>query len=79
MKDWNQIISEFADNYAMKVTVVDTITYLAIATIGTPQSEAKWQVKKIDTSVAGTTVINWADGNGNFDNVATDLTSLSYS
>jgi len=38
---------------------------------------AAWQARKIDTSSG--VVITWADGDANFDNVATDLTSLSYS
>jgi hypothetical protein len=63
---------------AQKVTVVDTITYIGIAAPGTAQNVAKWQCKKIDTSVAGTTVITWADGNASFDNIVTDLTALTY-
>ena len=64
---------------AMKVVVVGTLTYLAIASPGTAQTTAKWQARKIDTSVSGTTVVTWADGNAEFDNVATDLTALTYS
>jgi hypothetical protein len=78
-KDWNQILQESNDNYATKITTVGSVTYVAIAPIGTGQTEAKWQAKKIDQSVAGTTVVTWADGNDAFDNIATDLTSLSYS
>lgn len=66
-----------ADNMAMKVTEVGSVTYLAIAAPGTPQSEAYWQVKKIDKTTG--VVITWADGDANYDNVATDLTSLTYS
>lgn len=66
-----------ADNTATKVTVSGLVTYIAIAAPGTDQSEAKWQAKKIDETTG--TVITWADGNANFDNIATDLTSLSYS
>lgn len=36
-----------------------------------------WQVKKIEASGANR-VITWADGNAEFDNVATDLTALTY-
>lgn len=68
------------DGYqATKVTVDGDYTYIAVAATGTDQSAARWQVKKIDESVVGTTVITWADGNANFDNVATDLTALTYS
>ena len=64
---------------AKKITVVSSVTYIASAKPGTAQASALWQVKKIDESVAGTTVITWANGDANFDNVATDLTTLSYS
>jgi len=64
---------------AQKVSVSGAITYVAIAPCGTAQSSAQWQVKKIDQSGGTATIITWADGNSNFDNVATDLTSLTYS
>jgi len=63
---------------AKKITVVGTTVYVAQAPIGTAQATAGWQCKKIATA-AGTTTITWADGNANFDNVATDLTVLTYS
>ena len=68
-----------ADAMATKITVSGSYTYIAIAAPGTAQDTAKWQVKRIYDDGAGTTVITWADGDANFDNVATDLTSLSYS
>jgi len=64
-------------NLAVKVTVSGTTTYVAEATIGSAQSSAVWRAKKIDESSG--TVITWADANDSFDNVATDLTALSYS
>lgn len=65
-----------AQSLAMKITVSGDITYIAQAAPGTAESEAKWQVKKIDASAG--VVFTWADGNSNFDNVATDLTALTY-
>jgi len=65
------------ESMAVKVTVVGDITYVGIASPGTAQTTAKWQCKKIDETTG--VVITWADGNANFDNVSTDLTSLSYS
>lgn len=65
--------------YAQKITVSGSITYIASAAPGSAQAAAVWQVKKIDESVAGTTVITWADGDGLFNNVATNLATLSYS
>lgn len=61
---------------ALKITESGTTTYVAISFPGTPVSSPLWQVKKIDESSG--TVITWADGDANFDNVATDLTALSY-
>ena len=66
-----------ADNLATKVTVVGSVTYVGLAAPGTSQATAKWQALKIDEGVGA--VSTYADGNANFDNVATDLTSLSYS
>ena len=62
---------------ALKVTTSGSITYVGIAAPGSSQSSAVWQCKKIDETTG--TVITWADGNANFDNVSTDLTSLTYS
>ena len=65
--------------FATKITVSGSYTYIGIAAPGTAQATAKWQCKRIDESVSGTTIITWADGSANFDQVATDLTALTYS
>lgn len=70
---------KIADCLAMKITTSGDYTYIAKSSPGTSQSDAKWQVVRIDSSTPGTTVFTWADGNASFDNVATDLTALSYS
>ena len=68
-----------ADNMAIKITQIDSSTLIiGLAKPGTAQSTAKWQCKKIITAGDDTT-ITWADGDSNFDNVATDLTALTYS
>lgn len=64
-------------SYAQKVTTSGSVTYVAIAVPGTAQSAAAWQVKKIDDTTG--TITTWADGDANFDNIATDLTALTYS
>lgn len=66
-----------APEQAIKVTTVDSSVYIGTATIGTEQSSAAWQAKKITTS-GTTTTVTWADGNANYDNIATDLTALTY-
>lgn len=67
-----------SENLNSKITVVGSDTYIGVAAPGTAQATAKWQCKKVSES-GGTTTITWADGNASFDNVATDLTSLTYS
>lgn len=62
---------------ATKITESGSITYIAKALPGTAQASSLWQCQKIDETSG--TVITWADGNANFDNVATDLTALTYS
>ena len=66
-----------ADSMAVKITESGTTTYIGIAAPGTAQSASTWQCKKIDESSG--MVLTWADGNADFDNVATDLTALTYS
>ena len=66
-----------ANNMSLKITEGSSVTYIAKAAPGTAQSEAKWQAMKMDETSG--LVITWADGNSDFDNVATDLTALSYS
>lgn len=73
--NWQRVLTA----QAKKITIDGSSTYIAVATPGTQLSDALWQVQKIDDSVAGTTLITWADGNANFDNIATDLTTLTYS
>lgn len=66
-------------NYAKKITVSGNYTYIATATLGTVDATATWRVFRIDVSVAGDTRFTWCDGDDNFNNVATDLTALTYS
>jgi hypothetical protein len=62
---------------AMKITEVGDTVYIAKAPVGTAQATAGWQVKRIQT-VGADTAITWCDSNAAFDNVATDLTTLTY-
>ena len=73
----DDIIANINSEYAQKITVSGNNTYVAIAPIGTLQSSANWQAKKITIS-GFDTVIAWAGG-GLFNQIATDLTGLSYS
>ena len=75
--DGGALQRNIADSMALKITESGAVTYIANAAPGTAQATAKWRCMKIDDSSG--TVITWADGNASFDNVASDLTALSYS
>jgi hypothetical protein len=56
------------------------VTYIGKALPGSATSGAVWQIQKIDeTQSPETTIITFADGNANFDNVWTNRLLLSYS
>lgn len=64
-------------NLAVKIVESGTTTYVGRAAIGSATSSAVWQVQKIDESSG--TIVTWADGNDNFDNIFDNYASLSYS
>jgi len=64
-----------ANSLALKYVIDGTDVYVGQAAPGTPLASALWQAFKF-TGADGT--ITWADGDGLFNNVATDLTALSY-
>ena len=64
-------------NEAIKITESGATTYIAFAAPGTSQSSANWKAMKLDDSDG--LLITYADGNAEFDNVASNLASLSYS
>ena len=68
--------TDFLD-YAIKITEVGNITYIAYAIPGSAQADAVWRAMKLDSSSG--LVITYADGDNGFNNAATDLTTLSYS
>lgn len=65
-----------ADSMSIKLVESGNIMYIAMAAPGTAESDAKWQARKMDATTG--LVITWADSNAEFDNVATDLASLTY-
>jgi hypothetical protein len=71
------VFQELETPMAVKITENGAVTYIAKAPAGSSQSDPVWQVRKVDETTG--TVITWADGDGNFDNIATDLTALTYS
>jgi len=62
---------------ARRIEVSGGITWLADAQPGTLLSASLWRAKQI-TEIGAVTDIQWADGNGNFDNAADSLSSLTY-
>jgi len=76
-------IPELVAHKSVVVEGTGVITqYDAVAPIGTLESEAKWLAwRKVitESGTTTTTVTTWADGDGSYDNVATDLTTLAYS
>jgi len=71
------VVSTGGGEQNLKLTESGNYTYVAKAPVGTAQASAAWQAFRIDETSG--LVILWADANDNFDNVATDLTVLSYS
>lgn len=68
--------------FATRIDDVSTtgVTYIGKAPIGSIESDAVWQIRKLDESGTPTTLsITWADGNSNFDNVWSDRLTESYS
>jgi len=64
-------------NYAIKITESGSYTYIGYANPGSDEADPVWKCLKLDDTSG--LVMTWADGDTNFDNVATDLTALDYS
>lgn len=64
-----------ANDVQTKIVDSGGYTYICKAPVGTAEATAGWKIYRIDTN--GSKV--YADGDSNFDNVATDPTSLTYS
>ena len=57
-----------------------TVRYQGHASPGAAEGAASWRIKKMTLDTSGRLVkTEFADGNGNFDNVWTDRAGLSYS
>lgn len=54
-------------------------TYFCEAVIGTLSSVALWRIFEVDETDANNVTLLWADGNKNYDNIADNAASLSYS
>ena len=54
------------------------VSYVGRAKPGTATSDPKWQIRRV-TITAPDSVVEWADGNNDYDNVWDDRLALSYS
>jgi hypothetical protein len=70
------IVQQFNTPKAIKITEAGSVTYIADAPVGSSQASAVWRAQKLDETSG--LVITWADS-GNYSQIATDLTALSYS
>jgi len=58
-------------------TTTANITYVGEAAVGASTAASTWRIKRINETSG--IVLQWADGNGNFDNVWSNRASLTYS
>ena len=72
-------ISISETHYSQIIRESGTFTYIMKATPGTLSGAASWQVKRINDDGAGATDFEWADGDSDFDNIASNYASLTYS
>jgi hypothetical protein len=76
-----KIFGTESDLSALIIYEDGSVLYVCKAVIGSGASDPLWQVQKIDATSG--VVIKWADGNANYDNLATNLNTvkniLSYS
>ena len=68
------------DLYARRFsyTAANLLEYEGRAVIGMGPAAAKWQIRKFTYTSSLPTLIEWADGNHEFDNVWNDRTTLVY-
>jgi hypothetical protein len=70
--------------YTKRVDEVGALIYIGEATPGTAASSALWRVQRITLTDAPSTstndvLIEWADGDANFNNIWDNRASLTYS
>lgn len=71
------LIKNDLDTWIIKDTSVTGTIYYGYATIGSNTSDSVWKIRR-DVTSGGVTVVEYADGDANFDNIWNDRTSLSY-
>lgn len=71
----SQTVVVTEDNKAVVLYENGDVLYVCKAAIGSSLSSAVWQIKKVDASSG--VVVTWCGGNANYDNSATDLTTVA--
>lgn len=64
-------------DYTVRIDTVSTTYYVGRALVGTAESSALWQIKKIVDS-SGDVTITYADGDSRYDNIWDNRLSLTY-
>ena len=74
--DGTSLKRKLSDLIQTKIVSSGGYTYICKAPVGTALANAKWQIARIEESTGSKM---WCDADTDFDNVATDPTSLTYS
>lgn len=65
---------------AQRVDEVSTsLMYVGIAEVGAATSASTWRIFRVSSTAGVSPVVEWADGNSNFDNIFDNRASLTYS
>lgn len=78
----NHVATMVSDPQLAGVVEISTAThtYYGFPLPGTTtQHQARWMIMREDDSVAGTTILEYADGDLNYDNVMANYAALTYS
>lgn len=74
----NKVVNTKATVYALRLDDVTGTSYVGEAAPGALTSAASWRIKRI-TETGPDLVIEFADGNSDFDNIWDNRLALSYS
>lgn len=79
MNDPGVFQAAFFNDQAVILDQADTVTlYVCLSKPGSSSASAVWKVLRLDTSTSNQTIIKYADGNANYDNIAANRASLTY-
>jgi len=76
MAEQQRVTIELDNVYVTRITVSGNYTYIGRALCGSSTGDSVWQIKRIDATTG--TVIQWADGDANFDNEYDNVGTITY-